>query len=67
MTAPDPVQSAVTRHWTVGMPFTQALEWGLGTRPVATRLVVELTLANPERMTHCFIPAPPATAFCTDT
>ena len=46
MTAPDPVQSAVTRHWTVGMPFTQALEWGLGTRPVATRLVVELTLAN---------------------
>ena len=49
------------------MPFTQALEWGLGTRPVATRLVVELTLANPERMTHCFMPAPPATAFCTDT
>ena len=65
MTAPESLQSAVTRHWTVGMPFTQALEWGLGTRPVATRLVYHL--ANPERMTHRFIPAPPATAFCTDT
>ena len=28
------------------MPFRQALEWGSGTRPAATRLIVELTLAN---------------------
>ena len=28
------------------MPFNQALEWGSGKRPAATRLIVELTLAN---------------------
>lgn len=28
------------------MPFTQALHWGSGTRPAATRLIVELTLAD---------------------
>ena len=28
------------------MPFVSALEWGSGKRPAATRLVVELTLAN---------------------
>lgn len=28
------------------MPFSQALEWGSGSRPAATRLLVEITLAN---------------------
>ena len=28
------------------MPFVTALEWGSGKRPAATRLIVELTLAN---------------------
>ncbi len=46
MTAPHPLQIVATRHWKVGMPFKQALEWGSGTRPAATRLIVELTLAN---------------------
>ena len=46
MTAPDPLRIVAARHWKVGMPFKQALEWGSGTRPAATRLIVELTLAN---------------------
>ena len=65
MTAPHLLQIAATRHWKVGMPFKQALEWGSGTRPAATRLVYDL--ANPERMTHDFMPSQPATAFCTNT
>lgn len=28
------------------MPFKEALEWGSGKRPAATRLIVEITLAN---------------------
>lgn len=28
------------------MPFSEALEWGSGKRPAATRLIVEITLAN---------------------
>ena len=28
------------------MPFREALEWGSGKRPAATRLIVEITLAN---------------------
>jgi hypothetical protein len=46
MTAPHPLQIVATRHWKIGMPFKQALEWGSGTRPATTRLIVELTLAN---------------------
>lgn len=34
------------RHWKVAMPFREALQWGSGSRPAATRLVVEITLAN---------------------
>ena len=34
------------RHWKVAMPFVSALEWGSGKRPAATRLIVELRLAN---------------------
>ncbi|MBC7702734.1 MAG: hypothetical protein H7274_02160 [Rhodoferax sp.] len=65
MTAPESLQSAAARHWKVGMPFKQALEQGSGTRLAATRLVYHS--ANPERMTHYCMPAPPATAFCTNT
>ena len=43
---PDPLQVVATRHWKVAMPFVTALEWGSGKRPAATRLIVELTLAN---------------------
>jgi glucarate dehydratase len=46
MTAPHPLQIVGARHWKVAMPFVTALEWGSGTRPTATRLLVELTLAN---------------------
>jgi L-rhamnonate dehydratase len=42
----DPLQIVALRHWKVGMPFRQALHWGSGKRPAATRLVVEITLAN---------------------
>jgi glucarate dehydratase len=42
----DPLQIVGARHWLVAMPFRQALQWGSGTRPAATRLIVELTLAN---------------------
>ncbi|SFM93538.1 mandelate racemase/muconate lactonizing enzyme family protein [Variovorax sp. OV329] len=34
------------RHWRVAMPFRQPLAWGSGSRPAATRLVVEITLAD---------------------
>ncbi len=43
---PDPLQVVAARHWQVAMPFVTALEWGSGKRPAATRLIVELTLAN---------------------
>ncbi|HYW55568.1 MAG TPA: mandelate racemase/muconate lactonizing enzyme family protein [Polaromonas sp.] len=41
-----PLQITQCRHWKVAMPFRQALEWGSGSRPGVTRLVVEITLAN---------------------
>ncbi len=41
-----PFQIVATRHWKVAMPFKEALEWGSGKRPAATRLIVEITLAN---------------------
>ena len=41
-----PLQIVRVRHWKVAMPFHTPLEWGSGTRPAATRLVVEITLAN---------------------
>ena len=43
---PHPLQVVAVRHWKVAMPFVTALEWGSGKRPAATRLIVELTLAN---------------------
>lgn len=46
MTAPHPLQIVACRHWKVGMPFRQALHWGSGKRPAATRLLVEIELAN---------------------
>lgn len=46
MSHPHPLQIIDVRHWKVAMPFSQALEWGSGSRPAVTRLVVELTLAN---------------------
>jgi len=46
MAATDPLQIVGLRHWKVAMPFVSALEWGSGKRPAATRLIVELTLAN---------------------
>ncbi len=46
MTALHPLQIVEARHWKVAMPFREALEWGSGNRPAATRLIVELTLAN---------------------
>ncbi len=42
----DPMQIVALRHWKVGMPFKQALHWGSGKRPAATRLIVEVTLAD---------------------
>lgn len=41
-----PMKIVAVRHWKVAMPFREALEWGSGKRPAATRLIVELTLAN---------------------
>jgi L-rhamnonate dehydratase len=41
-----PLQIIAVRHWKVAMPFKEALEWGSGKRPAATRLIVELSLAN---------------------
>ena len=46
MTPAHPLQIVAARHWKVAMPFKEALEWGSGKRPAATRLIVELTLAN---------------------
>lgn len=46
MSATHPLQIVAARHWMVAMPFLSALEWGSGKRPAATRLLVELTLAN---------------------
>ena len=43
---PHPLHVVAARHWKVAMPFVTALEWGSGKRPAATRLIVELTLAN---------------------
>lgn len=48
-TRDDPSQIVGCRHWRVAMPFNQPLAWGSGSRPAATRLVVELTLANGTR------------------
>jgi len=42
----EPLQIIACRHWKVSMPFSEALHWGSGRRPAATRLLVELTLAN---------------------
>jgi L-rhamnonate dehydratase len=42
----DPLQIVSTHHWKVAMPFREALAWGSGNRPAATRLIVEITLAN---------------------
>lgn len=42
----SPLQIIACRHWQVAMPFKEALQWGSGARPAATRLVVEITLAN---------------------
>lgn len=41
-----PLQIVSLRHWKVGIPFKTPLQWGSGTRPAATRIVVEITLAN---------------------
>lgn len=41
-----PLQIVALRHWKVAMPFHTPLQWGSGTRPAATRLVVQVTLAN---------------------
>ena len=41
-----PLQIVACRHWLVAMPFREALQWGSGARPAATRLLVEITLAN---------------------
>lgn len=41
-----PLQIVDARHWLIGMPFKEALHWGSGRRPAATRLIVELTLAG---------------------
>lgn len=46
VTLPDPLAIVGCRHWKVAMPFKEALHWGSGRRPAATRLIVELTLAN---------------------
>jgi L-rhamnonate dehydratase len=46
VTAVDPLPIVGARHWKIGMPFRQSLEWGSGSRPAATRLIVELALAN---------------------
>lgn len=46
MNIADPLQIVACRHWCVAMPFREALQWGSGSRPAATRLVVEITLAN---------------------
>jgi glucarate dehydratase len=43
------MQIVACRHWKIGMPFRQALHWGSGKRPAATRLVVEIELANGTR------------------
>ncbi len=45
-TAIDPLHIVGLRHWKVAMPFHTPLQWGSGTRPAATRLVVQITLAN---------------------
>lgn len=42
----DPLHIVGLRHWKVAMPFHTPLQWGSGTRPAATRLVVQITLAN---------------------
>jgi L-rhamnonate dehydratase len=46
VTLDDPLRIVGARHWMVAMPFREALHWGSGRRPAATRLVVELTMAN---------------------
>lgn len=46
MSSAHPLQVVACRHWRVAMPFREALQWGSGTRPAATRLIVEVTLAN---------------------
>jgi L-rhamnonate dehydratase len=46
MATPHPLQIVGMRHWKVAMPFVSALEWGSGKRPAASRLIVELRLAN---------------------
>ncbi len=46
MSALHPLQITNIRHWKIRMPFKEALHWGSGRRPAATRLVVEIELAN---------------------
>ncbi|MDO9403743.1 MAG: mandelate racemase/muconate lactonizing enzyme family protein [Polaromonas sp.] len=46
MSRTDALQITSCRHWKVSMPFSEALHWGSGRRPAATRLVVEITLAD---------------------
>lgn len=46
MSALHPLQLTKIRHWKIRMPFKEALHWGSGRRPAATRLVVEIELAN---------------------
>lgn len=46
MSRTDALQITHCRHWKVSMPFSEALHWGSGRRPAATRLVVEITLAD---------------------
>lgn len=46
MKARHPLDVVACRHWRVAMPFREALKWGSGARPAATRIVVEVTLAN---------------------
>jgi L-rhamnonate dehydratase len=46
VSALHPLQIIHIRHWKIRMPFKEALHWGSGRRPAATRLVVEIELAN---------------------
>jgi glucarate dehydratase len=39
----DALEVVAARHWMVRMPFHQPMAWASGTRPGATRLLVELT------------------------
>jgi L-rhamnonate dehydratase len=45
-TGDDALRIVSVRHWMVRMPFHAPMEWASGTRPGATRLLVELTTAS---------------------